>query len=657
MKKHIHTTHAHEDQAAHAMTEDHAAIARRQKKVIVATLLSLVTVALGVSGNSQRHVWMMLATFVVLVYPGQEFFRLGIPPFIKRGRPNMDTLVALGISAAFAFSVYTTMIAGANTGYFVDASIIATFILLGRYLEAISKGRASVAVKRLLTLSAKQAHRLRNDGSSEDVDMKALQIGDQLMVKPGEKIPLDGLVLNGQSQVDESLITGESVPVEKGEGDTLIGATMNGTGALVMRVTKVGDATVLSQIIRLVQDAQRFKAPIQKLADTVSSYFVWGVLGVTALTFAGWYLWGAETNRAFINAVSVIIIACPCALGLATPISIMVGTGKAAGFGILFKNAESLQRLREVTSIAFDKTGTLTKGAPDVRGWTAFQDEPDVLSVAYTLEAASDHPLSKSLVAYLQSREARMMPVTGIENVSGKGMRGRHDEARFLVGSLGFVEGEGVDVSPQQRSMVEQAQNNGEIAVVVARNRRLIGFFTLADTLKDSAAESIRLLRARGIRTVMLTGDHARAAESMAEQAGIDDVRSSLSPQDKIDEIATLQQQGQVVAMVGDGINDSPALAQADVGIAVGTGADVAMEAADVVLVKGDLGKVAGAMNVSAAIMGNIKQNLFWAFIYNAIGIPVAALGFLDPKWSAAAMALSSLSVVVNALRLQRLKP
>jgi Cu+-exporting ATPase len=658
VQKSGYTAQLHGDEhAGHVMPEEKSLLIARKRKLIVAAVLSVIVMGLSFLPQVEsRHLLMLLATFGILVYSGQEFYERGIPAFLRRGRPNMDTLVALGVSAAFAFSVYTTMIARTGVDYFMDAAIISTFILLGRYLEAISKGKASQAVRKLITLSAKQAHRRRVDGTTEDIAINVVNVGDELLVKPGEKIPLDGVIVNGQSTVNESMITGESVPVEKGEGARVIGATINGNGVLVIRVDRVGAETVLAQIIRLVEEAQMSKAPIQKLVDVISTYFVWGVLAVTALTFLGWYVWGGEINQALINAVSVIVIACPCALGLATPISIVVGTGKAASIGILFKSAESLERLRAASVIAFDKTGTLTKGHPDVIGWTSFFDEPDVLSVVYTLQAASDHPLAKSITAYLAAREGRMMPVMQIENISGKGMRGRHDDARFLVGNLAFVEGEGVDVQEQQRTAIAQAQDEGKTVVVVARNRRLVGFLSLMDALKESSAAAVRSLDQRGIKTVMMTGDNAKVAETVAAQAGINDVRAQLLPEDKIDLLSNLQQQGHVVAMVGDGINDSPALAQADVGIAVGTGSDVAIEAADVVLVKGDLSKVAQAVALSSATLRNIKQNLFWAFAYNTVGIPIAALGFLDPKFSAAAMAFSSLSVVLNALRLQKTK-
>ncbi len=647
--------HDMDDHAGHAKAEDDATLARRKRELAVALVLSVLVLVFNFwTSYSSRHLWMLVASLVILVYPGREFYQRGIPPFLKRGHPNMDTLVALGVSAAFTYSVYTTMVLRSEIDYFMDAAIISTFILLGRYLEAISKGKASQAVKKLLTLSAKQAHRRLPDGSTEDIALEAVRAGDELLVKPGEKLPLDGVIINGQSTVDESMITGESVPVEKSEGARVIGATINGNGVLVVRVDRVGSDTVLSQIIRLVEEAQMSKAPIQKLVDIISTYFVWAVLIITAATALAWYFLGGEVNVAFVNAVSVIIIACPCALGLATPISIVVGTGKAASLGILFKNAESLERLRAVTAIAFDKTGTLTRGFPDVRGWTSFADEPDVLSVVYTLEAASDHPLAKSVASYLAAREGRMMPVTQIENVSGKGMRGRHDDARFLVGSLSFIEGEGVDVQASQRDAIVKAQNEGQTVVAVARNRRLVGFLSLMDALKETSADAVRSLHARGIKTIMMTGDNERVAQAVASQAGIDDVRAQMMPQDKIDVLSNLQQEGHVVGMVGDGINDSPALAQADVGIAVGTGADVAIEAADVILVKGDLSKAVQAIALSAATLRNIKQNLFWAFVYNVVGIPIAALGFLDPKFSAAAMAFSSLSVVLNALRLRR---
>ena len=647
-----------EDHAAHASAESDRAISDRWQKFVAAAVLSVVVVLVEFWLDIPNERFLMLLLSLGVLYFGREFFSLGLPG-LARLRPNMDTLVALGVGAAFLYSSYTTLWQPEASQYFLDVAIIATFILLGRYLEARAKGRASEAIKKLLKLSAKTAHRLTESGGIEDVLIEAVQVGDKLLIKPGEKIPTDGVIIEGASAIDESMVTGESIPVDKTVGDQVIGATLNGNGSLTVRTEKVGAATMLAQIIKLVEEAQMSKAPIQKLVDQVSSYFVWAVMIVATITLLGWYLASGNFAAALIYAVAVLVIACPCALGLATPISIVVGTGRGASLGILIKKAEALEKMQKITAIAFDKTGTITKGHPEVQDWVvASNDESEAYFFeAYTLESRSEHPLAKSIVEWLKEKRhaASSVPMTAIQAVTGRGMSGEYQGAKYRIGSVRFLRDQGVSVE-EQRDKIEEYGSKGFTIIGFSRNQKLLGFFAVQDGLKESSAEAIKHLKHRGIKTVMLTGDNSFVAREIARQVGIDEVQAEVMPADKVAIIKRLQEEGNFVAMVGDGINDSPALAAANVGIAMGTGTDVAMEAGDVVLVKGDLSKAAEAISLSEATLRNIKQNLFWAFIYNTVGVPVAALGFLNPEFSAAAMALSSVSVVLNALRLRRVR-
>lgn len=624
-------------------------------RLIVSATLSVVILSLGFVWKIEQGMEvMMLLSLVILVYCGQEFFRRGIPNLLK-GRPGMDTLVALGVGAAFLYSSYLTLFIDTREEYFMDVAIITTFILFGRYLEERAKGQAGAAIKKLLELSAKIAHRV-TDGGTEDVPLEQVVEGDLLRVKPGEKIPTDGVIVEGHAAIDESMVTGESIPVDRGTGDAIIGATLNGNTAFMMRATKVGAETVLSQIVKTVREAQMHKPPIQKLVDVIAGYFTWGVIAVAVLTFAGWTFWGG--GSAFVPTVAVLIIACPCALGLATPISIVVGSGKGAQIGVLIKKPESLEKAHKITAFAFDKTGTVTKGKPEVQEYLNIAgDESRNRAVALALESMSEHPLARSVVRFVSDDkpDLRAQEVRGFEAVTGKGVRGEVGDMSYHFGSGDYMDSVGV-MNDDVRGDIGMLEEKGFTVLSLSDDRRVLALFAVRDGVKESSARAIGLLKKRGIRTIMITGDNERVAKAIAEEVGIDEVHSRVTPERKSEVIAELQARGEFVAMVGDGINDSPALAKADVGIAMGTGTDVAIETGDIVLVKGDLMKAVEAIELSRATLRNIKQNLFWAFVYNTVGIPLAAFGLLNPAFSAAAMALSSVSVVTNALRLKRFR-
>jgi len=565
----------------------------------------------------------------------------------------------LGVGSAFIYSTYTTLFAPEQGEYFMDVGIITTFILSGRYLEARAKGKASEAIKKLMQMSAKTAHKIMPDSSTKDVPVESIQPNDQLLVKPGEKIPVDGILIDGAATIDESMVTGESMPVDKKIGDKVIGATINSNQIFTMKAEKVGTDTVLAHIVKLVQEAQMSRAPIQKLVDVISRYFVWGVMIIALTTLSGWMIFGGLTfAQALIYTVSVLIVACPCALGLATPISIVVGTGRGASLGILIKNAEALEKMHKITIVAFDKTGTITKGHPEVQKWIAIDKDADKLTaIAAVLEERSEHPLGKSIVNWAKAQKIGFNEIilTEVKAVSGKGIQGKYKNEIYRVGNIKYLSENKVDTAGEN-SEINKYINSGHTVIGFAQDAKLIGFFAVQDGIKDTSIQAIKLLKARGIKTIMLTGDNASVAKTIADQVGIDETRAEVMPKDKLQVIKELQNKGEFVAMIGDGINDSPALAQSNVGIAMGTGTDVAMETGDVVLVKGDLLKAVESITLSAATLRNIKQNLFWAFVYNTVGIPIAALGLLNPAISAAAMAFSSISVVLNALRLRNLK-
>ena len=614
---------------------------------------------------------LLLATPVVL-WGGWPFFVRGWQSAINRSL-NMFTLIALGVGVAYVYSVIAIAFPdvfpasfrdemGQVSVYFEAAAVIVTLVLLGQVLELRARSQTGAAIRALLGLSPKTARRLREDGAEEDVALDQVQIGDRLRVRPGEKVPVDGVVLEGTSAVDESMVTGEPIPVEKHPGERVIGATVNGTGSLVMRTERVGADTLLARIVQMVADAQR--APIQKLADTVAGYFVPAVVVIAIITFVVWATVGPEPAMAFaiINAVAVLIIACPCALGLATPMSIMVATGKGAQLGVLFKNAEAIEVLRKVDTLVVDKTGTLTLGRPTlVKVQPAPEwDEARLLRLAASLERGSEHPLAAAIVTGAEERGVQLTRTEAFDSVTGKGVQGQIDGHDVALGNGRLMEQLGIDVSALGET-AEASRREGQTVMFVAVDGKSAGLIGVADPIKDTTPEAIRQLHEEKLRIVMLTGDNRTTAEAVAKKLGIDDVIPEVLPDQKADVVKRLQSEGRVVAMAGDGINDAPALAQAHVGIAMGTGTDVAMESAGVTLVKGDLRGIVRARRLSRIALRNIKQNLFFAFIYNAAGVPIAAgvlypfLGvLLSPMIAAAAMSFSSVSVIANALRLRR---
>jgi Cu+-exporting ATPase len=588
----------------------------------------------------------------------------------------MFTLIAMGVGAAYAFSVVAILAPGvlpaafhAHGGrspvYFEAAAIITTLVLLGQVLELRARSRTSSAIKALLGLAPRTARRPRPDGTEEDVPLESVKPGDRLRIRPGEKVPVDGVVADGQSWVDESMITGEPIPAEKTPGSRVVGGTVNGTGSLVMEATRVGADTLLAQIVRMVGEAQRSRAPIQRLADRVSAYFVPAVLAVAVVTFVVWATFGPEPRLAYalVNAVAVLIIACPCALGLATPMSIMVGIGRGATAGVLIRNAEALERLETVDTLVVDKTGTLTVGKPRLVSVQPIdgQDGDELLRLAASLERSSEHPLGVAIVAGAQDKGLALEPVTEFQSLTGRGVTGVVSGRRAGLGNAKLVEELGIDAQPLRRR-AEELRSQGQTVMFVVIDGRLSGLLGVADPIKESTPQAIELMRAEKVRLVMLTGDSRTTAEAVARQLGITDVEAEVLPEKKVEVVKRLQAEGRVVAMAGDGVNDAPALAQADVGIAMGTGTDVAMESAHVTLVKGDLRAIVRARRLSRGTMRNIRQNLFFAFIYNMLGVPIAAGALyplfgllLSPIIASAAMTFSSVSVIANALRLRRL--
>ncbi|MFZ7125625.1 MAG: heavy metal translocating P-type ATPase [Desulfobacterales bacterium] len=618
---------------------------------------------------------LVLATPVVL-WGGWIFF-VRAWKSVATWNLNMFTLIGLGTAVAYLYSVVAVLFPdmfpesfrgddGTVGVYFEAAAMIVTLVLLGQMLEQRARSRTGAAIKGLLELAPKTARRIGDDGNEQDVPTDQIGIGDRLRVRPGEKIPVDGSVLEGTSNVDESMITGEPVPVEKREGDNVIGATVNSKGSLVIRAEKVGSDTVLSRIVQMVSEAQRSRAPIQKLADVVAAWFVPAVIAAAGIAFIAWSLFGPEPRMtyALISAVSVLIIACPCALGLATPMSIMVATGKGAAFGVLFKDAEAIETMRIVDTLVVDKTGTLTEGKPKLTDVVAAEgwDEKDLLAYASGLERSSEHPLAEAVVSGAEERGVDPKKVEEFESHTGKGVSGRIGGKQVLLGNSRLLESFDASAGPLEAE-AKRLQSEGKTAVFVAVDGKAAGVLTVSDPIKETTPEAIDRLHEEGIRIVMLTGDNQDTAKAVAGKLGIDEFVAEVMPEDKADAIKRFQEQGKVVAMAGDGINDAPALAQAQVGIAMGTGADVAVESARVTLVKGDLRGIVRAVLLSKATMRNIKQNLFFAFFYNALGVPIAAgvlypvFGILlSPMIAAAAMSFSSVSVVGNALRLRAIE-
>lgn len=597
---------------------------------------------------------------VVQFVPGWHFYRDAYSS-LKGGSANMSVLVAIGTSAAYLYSSFVTFF-GARYGlhevYFESSAIIITLVLLGKMLESQAKGRTSEAIRRLMDLRAKTARVIRN-GQEKEIPIDEVNIGDIVVVKPGEKIPVDGIVLEGQSTVDESMLTGESIPVEKSVGDEVIGATINKLGTFKFKATKVGRETALAQIIKIVEEAQDQKAPVQRMADIISAYFVPAVVAAALLTFLGWYFIADAGNftRALINFTAVLVIACPCALGLATPTSIMVGTGKGAEYGILIKGGEHLENAHRLDTIVLDKTGTITRGEPsltDVIPVSGITSE-ELLKLAASAEYNSEHPLAKSIVNAAKEKGMDFYKTNNFQAVPGYGITAEINEKKVVVGTSKLLNEQGIDISILA-GKAEMMEKQGKTAIYAAAGGKLQGILAVSDTVKDNSREAVEELKKMNIEVWMITGDNRRTAEAIAGEVGITNVMAEVLPEQKAEKIKQLQEENRVVGMVGDGINDAPALAAADVGFAIGTGTDVAMEAADVTLIRGDLMGVVNSIKLSRATMRNIKQNLFWALIYNTVGIPVAALGFLSPIIAGAAMAFSSVSVVTNALRLRNIK-
>ncbi|MGW7899421.1 heavy metal translocating P-type ATPase [Staphylococcus shinii] len=598
----------------------------------------------------------ILATPIQFII-GWQFY-VGAYKNLRNGSANMDVLVALGTSAAYFYSLYEMVKWLNNTNYtphlyFETSAVLITLILFGKYLEARAKSQTTNALSELLNLQAKEARVLRNN-KEQMVPLSEVVEGDYLIIKPGEKIPVDGKILKGKTSIDESMLTGESIPVEKTQSDYVIGSTMNKNGIITIEATKVGKDTALASIIKVVEEAQGSKAPIQRLADIISGYFVPIVVGIAILTFIIWItlVRQGQFEPALVAAIAVLVIACPCALGLATPTSIMVGTGKAAENGILFKGGEHIERTHQIDTVVLDKTGTITHGTPVV---TDFDGDNETLQLLASAEKASEHPLAEAIVNYARSEQVNLLEVDDFEAVPGHGIKATIAGKSLLVGNRKFLEEYHVDIDRSELQL-SQFEQLGKTAMLIAINQQLRGTIAVADTVKDSTNKAIQQLHDLNIEVVMLTGDNQRTAEAIASQVGIDTVIAQVLPEEKASKVESLQANNKTVAMVGDGVNDAPALVQADIGIAIGTGTEVAIEAADVTILGGDLLLVPKAITASKSTIRNIRQNLFWAFGYNVAGIPIAALGLLAPWVAGAAMALSSVSVVTNALRLKRMK-
>ncbi len=607
--------------------------------------------------------WVQLALATpVQFFIGKQFYA-GAYKALKNKSANMDVLVALGTSAAYFYSLYQSILSiGTNAHmvelYYETSAILITLIILGKLFEARAKGRSSEAIKKLMGLQAKTATVLRN-GEELEIPLEEVLVGEIIYVKPGEKVPVDGEITEGLSALDESMLTGESVPVDKTVGDTVIGSTINKNGFLKMKATKVGKDTALSQIIKVVEEAQGSKAPIQRLADKISGIFVPIVVSVAVITFFVWYLWVSpgEFAEALEKLIAVLVIACPCALGLATPTSIMAGSGRAAEYGVLFKGGEHLELTHEITTVVLDKTGTVTHGKPVLTDVIVEgnMEENTFLQLAGSAERQSEHPLAEAIVKGIKEKGFTLLNPEEFEAIPGFGIKAKVEGRELLIGTRRLMQKYNIDIETAKPKM-ESLEDNGKTAMLVAIDGQYMGIVAVADTVKETSKEAIKRLKDMGLEVVMITGDNKRTAQAIAEEVGIDAAIAEVLPEGKAGEVKRLQEQGKKVAMVGDGINDAPALAIADIGMAIGTGTDVAMEAADITLMRGDLNSIADAILLSKKTISNIRQNLFWAFAYNTLGIPVAALGFLAPWLAGAAMAFSSVSVVLNALRLQRVK-
>lgn len=653
-------------------------IRKQQIRLAVATVLSL-PLLWAMAGHFAMtsfvpvpelfmNAWFQLALAAPVQFIIGWPFYVGAYKALRNGSANMDVLVSLGTSAAFFYSLYRTLetlnpsMAGHGAHnvelYYETSAVLITLIVLGKLLESLAKGRSSEAIKTLMGLQAREATVIR-DGVEQKIAISDVAVGDVLIVKPGEKVPVDGIVLAGESTVNESMLTGESLPVEKREGDALIGATINNNGALRMKATKIGKDTALAQIIRVVEEAQGSKAPIQRVADRISGIFVPIVVGLAVLTFIIWFAFvePGDFAHALEKAIAVLVIACPCALGLATPTSIMAGSGRAAELGVLFKGGEHLESAHRIDTVVLDKTGTVTKGKPELTDVIVAPsiDETELLRLVGAAERQSEHPVAEALVAGIAARGIVLPEPQQFEAIPGHGIAASVDGQQLLVGNRKLMAMREVDASSAYKEQ-EVLEASGKTVMLISVNGSYAGMVAVADTVKETSAAAIRRLKQLGLDVWMLTGDNERTAKAIAEQVGIDHVLADVLPEQKAKAVQKLQAEGRKVAMAGDGINDAPALAAADIGMAIGGGTDVAIEAADITLMRGDLNSIADAIKMSRLTMANIKQNLFWALAYNVIGIPIAAAGFLAPWLAGAAMALSSVSVVLNALRLQRMK-
>lgn len=596
---------------------------------------------------------LLLATPVQFII-GYRFYK-GAYNALRGGGANMDVLVSMGTSAAYFYSIYN-VINGVHEYYFEASAIIITLIILGKTFEAVAKGKTSEAIKKLMGLQPKTARVVR-DNIEMDIPIENVEIGDIVVVRPGEKVPVDGIIVEGNSSVDESMITGESIPVDKSIDDNVIGATINKFGTFKFKATKVGKDTVLSQIIKLVEEAQGSKAPVQRLADKISGIFVPIVLVIALVTFLGFYLIAGDFNIGLINAVAVLVIACPCALGLATPTAIMVGTGKGAENGILIKSGEHLERAHKINTIIFDKTGTITKGEPEVTDMIVWDkiDRDEILRISASVEKVSEHPLGQSIVKKGEEELIKLTEPESFMAVPGKGLKAIFEGKEVLIGNRKLLNENNISIQEREQDLL-RLEEEGKTAMLVAIDNTLVGIIAVADQIKETSKKAVEKLKSMGLEIYMITGDNERTANAIAKEVGITNVLAEVLPENKAEVVEKIKSEGKQVGMVGDGINDAPALAAANVGFAIGTGTDVAMEAADITLMRGDLEGVVTAIRLSHKTMKTIKENLFWAFFYNTIGIPFSALGFLNPMVAGAAMAFSSVSVVANSLRLKKFK-
>ena len=653
-------------QLAQDLTYEEVARAEKKEKkwqlarFVIAVIFTLPLAVLMVTAHTgiqfELNPWLQLALATPVQFFAGWSFYLGAYRSLKGGSANMDVLVSLGTSVAYFYSL-ASLLAGWGVLYFESAAVLMTIILLGRLLETVARGRTSEAIEQLMELQVKKARVIR-EGAERDIPVEQVVAGDLIVVRPGERVPVDGVIREGATSIDESHLTGESMPVEKNPGDIVVGASINKYGSFTFQATKVGQDTVLAQIIRMVEEAQGSKAPIQRLADRVSNVFVPAIIVIALLTFGGWLLSGAGFESSLMHMVTVLVVACPCALGLATPTAIMVGTGVGAGKGILIRGGEYLERVEKIDTVVLDKTGTITRGFPAVTDILAAApfDEKELLSIVASGEQRSEHPLGRALVKEAEERGAALEGVEDFEAVPGQGIRFQLGGERWFIGNEKLAEAAGAEISSllRQKNLWEA---EGKTVMLVMKEDSTAGMIALADTVKEDAGQALSELRQMGLDLYMLTGDQEKTARAIAGQVGIDQVIAEVLPQHKAEEIQKLKEAGRVVAMVGDGINDAPALATADVGMAIGTGTDVAMESAAITLMRGDLGKIAAAIRLSRQTLRKIRQNLFWAFFYNLITVPLAIFGIFTPVIGGAAMALSSVSVVTNSLFLKRYDP